>query len=72
MIDPVGPYLDKSTVIQATDFYTKPLVPFTVNGQLQCIPMNMSSLEVYYNKDLFDKAKVPYPKDRLDLGRFPE
>ena len=24
--------------------------------------MNMSSLEVYYNKDLFDKAHVPYPK----------
>jgi multiple sugar transport system substrate-binding protein len=62
VIDPVGPYLDKSTVIQATDFYTKPMQPFTVNGVLQCLPMNMSSLEVYYNKDLFDKAGVPYPK----------
>lgn len=63
VLEPVGPYLDKSTVIHASDFYTKPLVPFTVNGQLQCMPMNMSSLEVYYNKDLFDKAKVPYPKE---------
>jgi multiple sugar transport system substrate-binding protein len=63
VIEPVESYLDKSMVIKATDFYTKPLEPFTVNGQLQCLPMNMSSLEVYYNKDLFDKAKVPYPKE---------
>src|SRR4051794_27144355 len=63
VIESAEPYLDKSTVIHATDFYTEPLKPFTVNGQLQCIPMNMSSLEVYYNKDLFDKAGVPYPKE---------
>jgi multiple sugar transport system substrate-binding protein len=63
VIQPVQKYLDASTVIHASDFYTKPMVPFTVNGVLQCIPMNMSSLEVYYNKDLFDKAHVAYPKD---------
>jgi multiple sugar transport system substrate-binding protein len=62
VIEPVEPYLEQSTVIKATDFYNKPLQPFTVNGKLQCIPMNMSSLEVYYNKDLFDRAGVPYPK----------
>jgi multiple sugar transport system substrate-binding protein len=63
VVEPAGPYLEKSSIIHASDFYTKPLEPFTYNGQLQCIPMNMSSLEVYYNKDLFDKAHVPYPKD---------
>ena len=63
VVEPAQPYLEKSQVISASDFYTKPLQPFTFNGQLQCVPMNMSSLEVYYNKDLFDKAKVPYPKD---------
>ncbi|MEO8287950.1 MAG: sugar ABC transporter substrate-binding protein [Chloroflexota bacterium] len=61
VVEPAEPYLEQSTVISATDFYTKPLQPFTVDGQLQCVPMNMSSLEVYYNKDLFDRAKVPYP-----------
>ncbi|HMA36928.1 MAG TPA: sugar ABC transporter substrate-binding protein [Chloroflexia bacterium] len=62
VIDPAGPHLAQSTVIHATDFFTKPLQPFTVNGVLQCIPLNMSSLEVYYNKDLFDRAHVPYPQ----------
>jgi multiple sugar transport system substrate-binding protein len=63
VIEPAERYLDKSTVIKKSDFYSAPLGPFTVNGQLQCIPMNMSSLEVYYNKDLFDRAHVPYPKE---------
>ncbi len=62
VIDPAGPHLDQSNIIHATDFYTAPMQPFTVNGQLQCIPLNMSSLEVYYNKDLFDKAGLAYPK----------
>jgi len=62
VIDPAGPHLAESSIIKATDFYTKPLQPFTVNGVLQCVPLNMSSLEVYYNKDLFDKAGLPYPK----------
>lgn len=63
VIQPIQKYLDESTVIKASDFYTKPMEPFTVNGQLQCMPMNMSSLEVYYSKDLFDRAHVPYPQD---------
>lgn len=63
VVEPAQTYLEASTVIKASDFYTKPMQPFTFNGTLQCIPMNMSSLEVYYNKGLFDKAKVPYPKD---------
>lgn len=61
VVESAEPYLEKSTVIQASDFYTKPLAPFTYNGQIQCIPMNMSSLEVYYNKSLFDKAGLAYP-----------
>jgi multiple sugar transport system substrate-binding protein len=63
VVEPAEAYLEKSTVIQASDFYTRPFAPFTYNGQIQCIPMNMSSLEVYYNKSLFDKAGLPYPKD---------
>ncbi len=63
VVQPVEKYLEKSSVIHASDFYTKPLQPFTVDGKLQCVPMNMSSLEVYYSKDLFDRAHVPYPTD---------
>ncbi|MEA2572817.1 MAG: multiple sugar transport system substrate-binding protein [Chloroflexia bacterium] len=72
VVEPVESYLEQSTVIHASDFYTRPLQPFTYNGQLQCIPMNMSSLEVYYSKDLFDRAKLPYPHDGWTWDEFVE
>lgn len=70
VVESAQPYLDNSTVIHASDFYTKPLAPFTYDGQIQCIPMNMSSLEVYYNKSLFDKAGLAYPKDGWTWDEF--
>lgn len=60
-LEPLGPYLDKSTVIQAADFYPQALEPFNWQGQLICIPQNLSSLVVYYNKDLFAQAGLPAP-----------
>ncbi len=60
-LEPVGPFLEKSTVVQASDYYEAPLKAFTWDGSLWCIPQNMSSLVVYYNKNLFDKADLAYP-----------
>ncbi|MBX3058058.1 MAG: sugar ABC transporter substrate-binding protein [Anaerolineae bacterium] len=60
-LEPLGPYLDKSEIIQASDFYEQTIDAFEWDGQLWCIPQNISSLVVYYNKDLFDAAAVPYP-----------
>jgi multiple sugar transport system substrate-binding protein len=34
---------------------------FTYNNTLQCIPQNISSLAVYYNKNLFQQNNVPLP-----------
>lgn len=70
VVQPAEKYIGQSSMIHKDDFYAKSLKPFTVNGQLQCVPMNMSSLEVYYNKDLFDRAKVPYPKDGWTWNDF--
>ncbi|MEN9936159.1 MAG: hypothetical protein RLZZ387_2738 [Chloroflexota bacterium] len=59
--EPLGPYLDRSDVISTGDFYAEALAPFTWDGTLTCIPQNLSSLVVYYNKDLFDQAGVAHP-----------
>jgi multiple sugar transport system substrate-binding protein len=45
------------------DFYPQAVDPFRWQGTLQCIPQNLSSLVVYYNKDLFERAGVPRPTD---------
>ena len=60
---PVGPYLERSDVLSADDFYPTAFRAFTVDGELQCMPQNLSSLVVYYNRALFEAAGVPLPQD---------
>jgi multiple sugar transport system substrate-binding protein len=60
---PVGPSLAKSTVIKEADFYQPAIDGFRYKGDLWCIPQNVSSLAVYYNKALFDAAGLTYPAD---------
>ncbi|MGH2544275.1 MAG: ABC transporter substrate-binding protein, partial [Ardenticatenaceae bacterium] len=63
VLEPLGPYLDKSELIQESDFYPVTIDGFRWNDTVICIPQNISSLVVYYNEDLFDAAGVPYPSD---------
>ncbi|MCB8968676.1 MAG: sugar ABC transporter substrate-binding protein [Ardenticatenaceae bacterium] len=60
-LEPLGAYLEKSNIIQESDFFAPVINSFYLEGELWCIPQNVSSLVVYYNKDLFDAAAVPYP-----------
>ncbi|MCB8946177.1 MAG: sugar ABC transporter substrate-binding protein [Ardenticatenaceae bacterium] len=60
-LEPLGPYLADSQLIQADDFYEQTISAFTWDNQLWCIPQNISSLVVYYNQDLFEAAGVPLP-----------
>src|SRR5690606_31675953 len=62
-IEPLTQYLAQSKLIQEADFYPQTIEPFKWNGDLMCIPQNLSSLVVYYNKNLFDQANLAYPKD---------
>ena len=62
LIEPLNSYLAGSTLLKTADFYPEALTPFTVDGQLMCVPQNMSSLVVYYNKQLFDQAGLAYPQ----------
>ena len=61
VIEPIAPYLAKSTIIKESDFYVEAIEPFMWDGQLLCVPQNLSSLVVYYNADLFKAANVPEP-----------
>jgi multiple sugar transport system substrate-binding protein len=52
----------QSDLIHATDFYTQAWQGFQFNNQQVCLPVNVSGLMVFYNKQLFDAAKLAYPK----------
>jgi multiple sugar transport system substrate-binding protein len=70
VLEPLGPYLASSDVIQESDFYTEALDPFRWDGEVMCIPQNLSSLVVYYNKHLFDDAGLAYPSDTWTWQEF--
>ncbi|MBP6786390.1 MAG: sugar ABC transporter substrate-binding protein [Candidatus Promineofilum sp.] len=62
-LEPLGPYLDNSDLIAREDFYPITLEAFTWEGDVLCIPQNISSLVVYYNRDLFSAAGLAEPAD---------
>jgi len=70
VLEPLAPYLRGSDVISDADFFAAASDPFRWRGQLMCIPQNISSLVVYYNKDLFDEAGLDYPGDGWTWDEF--
>ena len=62
-LEPLTDYLAGSTAIAAGDFFPLALDSFQWQGDLWCIPQNISSLVVYYNRDLFAASSVPFPTE---------
>jgi multiple sugar transport system substrate-binding protein len=69
-LEPLGPYLAKSTLIAEQDFYPQAIEPFRWKGTVMCIPQNLSSLVVYYNRDLFKAANIAEPSDTWTWADF--
>jgi multiple sugar transport system substrate-binding protein len=70
VLEPLAPYLRSSRVISDVDFYPQAIDPFRWRGQLLCLPQNISSLVVYYNKGLFDAAGLDHPADDWTWDEF--
>lgn len=62
VLAPVAPRLAASEVLSADDLYQPALDAFTFDGQLTCLPQNISSLQVYVNLDLFEAAGLEPPR----------
>jgi multiple sugar transport system substrate-binding protein len=61
-IEPIEDRLAESDAFRERDFYPQALDAFRFDGKLTCLPQNISSLVVYYNRDLFRKAGVEEPR----------
>jgi multiple sugar transport system substrate-binding protein len=59
-VESIEPYLDEHGV-DRDDYYDQPLDAFTYDGELQCMPQNISSLVVYYNAQLLERAGLERP-----------
>ena len=60
-IEPVEPLLDNEGMDLAA-YFEEPLEAFTFQGQLTCMPQNISSLVVYVNNEVLAAAGLPRPK----------
>jgi multiple sugar transport system substrate-binding protein len=70
LLEPLGPYLAQSKLVKEADYYAEAMAAFNWQGTLMCIPQNVSSLVVYYNKQLFDQAGIAYPQAGWTWGDF--
>ena len=61
VLEPVGPYLDGADALSAEDFYPEAMAVFQNDGVQTCMPQNVSSLVLYFNRELFDEAGVEPP-----------
>jgi multiple sugar transport system substrate-binding protein len=63
VLAPVQSFVDDSDVIDLADYAPAALEAFRYDGdELTCFPQNVSSLEVYFNADLFEARGVPLPR----------
>ena len=61
-------YLNSDSSVSEKDFFAKAVQAFRYKNKLYAIPRDISNLVIYYNKDIFDKYKVPYPKKNWDFN----
>ncbi len=64
------PFLDADKSFDKNDFYPATIDQFTEQGQLWALPAEVTPYVIEYNRDLFDAAKVAYPKPSWTMDDF--
>lgn len=57
-------------IFQFEKFFDKSIEALTYNGKIYAIPRDISTLVIFYNKDIFDKYGVNYPKKNWTYDEF--
>jgi multiple sugar transport system substrate-binding protein len=70
VLEPLESYAEESDEFELADFYPQAMDAFRWNGELTCMAQNVSSLVVYYNKDLFEKYDVAFPRNGMPWTEF--
>lgn len=62
-LEPLDNFIKKDPTIDLNDFYQGLFNYSTMYRKLYGMPAGFTTRVVYYNKDLFDAAGIPYPQD---------
>jgi len=70
-----GSIVDLNPLVTSTNYdlsayYQSTLDMFSNNGGQYGLPASYSNVVLYYNKNLFDAAGLPYPDDKMDWATF--
>jgi multiple sugar transport system substrate-binding protein len=71
-LEPLNSYADGDSDLNKEDFYSGLFNYATIDSVLYGIPAGFTTRVVYYNKKMFDDAKIPYPKDGWTWDDFQE
>jgi multiple sugar transport system substrate-binding protein len=69
-LEPLEPYVEDSEQFELEDFYRQAVDAFRWDGDVMCLPQNISSLVVYYNRDLFRRFGVALPRNAMQWADF--
>ncbi len=69
-LEPLEERARASRRLDLDGFYPQALDAFRWQGRLHCLPQNVSSLVVYYNRALFARYGVPEPRDGWTWAEF--
>ncbi len=58
VLEPIEGRLEGSDAFDEADFYPQALDAFRFDGELVCLPQNISSLVVYFNRALFRQEQA--------------
>lgn len=72
LLEPLDKYIERDNY-DLDDFYPESIDGWGVwNGQILEIPTDIDIYAMYYNKDMFDKYKIPYPDETWDWDKYLE
>jgi len=71
-IEDLTSYLERCPDLSAGMFYPNLLRYTSVKGRIYGLPKDFTARVIFYNKDLFDQAGLPYPKDDWTWDEFLE
>lgn len=66
----LGPYVIEQSDFQPDDFFPSTMEAFRTRGKQFAIPSEVDPWVVFYNKQLFDNAHVPYPEVSWSASEF--
>lgn len=62
-LEPLDSYIEGDQEMDMNDFYQGLFNYSRMEGKIYGMPSGFTTRAIYYNKDLFDKAGIAYPKD---------